>query len=64
MTYHLRRLRLHGIIERLPRSHRYRVFTIAIRPICSGHIGHGVSNRSAGRRPTMTTPLMIAAAFG
>jgi hypothetical protein len=25
MTYHLRRLRLHGIIERLPRSHRYRV---------------------------------------
>jgi hypothetical protein len=25
MTYHLRRLRLHGIIERLPKSHRYRV---------------------------------------
>jgi hypothetical protein len=25
MTYHLRRLRLHGLIERLPRSHRYRV---------------------------------------
>jgi hypothetical protein len=25
MTYHLRRLRLHGLIERLPNSHRYRV---------------------------------------
>jgi hypothetical protein len=25
MTYHLRRLRLHGLIERLPKSHRYRM---------------------------------------
>ncbi len=25
MTYHLRRLRLHGLIERQPRSHRYRL---------------------------------------
>lgn len=25
MTYHLRRLRLHGLIERLPRQHRYQV---------------------------------------
>ena len=25
MTYDLRRLRLHGLIERVPRSHRYRV---------------------------------------
>jgi hypothetical protein len=25
MTYHLRRLRLHGVIERVPKSHRYRV---------------------------------------
>jgi hypothetical protein len=25
MTYHLRRLRLHGVIERIPKSHRYRV---------------------------------------
>jgi hypothetical protein len=25
MSYHLRRLRLHGLIERIPRSHRYRV---------------------------------------
>src|SRR3954452_8333979 len=27
MTYHLRRLRLHGMIERIPRTHRYRVTT-------------------------------------
>ena len=25
MTYHLRRLRLHGIIERLPDTHRYQL---------------------------------------
>ena len=25
MTYHLRRLRLHGVIERIPGTHRYRV---------------------------------------
>jgi hypothetical protein len=25
MTYNLRRLRLHGLIERLPKSHRYRL---------------------------------------
>ncbi|MFB1490625.1 MAG: hypothetical protein AADX96_12615, partial [Thiocapsa sp. C3-sup] len=25
MTYDLRRLRLHGLIERIPQSHRYRV---------------------------------------
>ncbi len=27
MTNHLRRLRLHGMIERIPRTHRYRVTT-------------------------------------
>jgi hypothetical protein len=49
MTYDLRRLRLHGLIERVPRSHRYRitatgaqvamfyarVYTRALRPGCS-----------------------------
>jgi hypothetical protein len=49
MTYDLRRLRLHGLIERVPRSHRYRitptgaqvaifyarVYTRALRPACS-----------------------------
>ena len=31
MTYQLRRLRLHGFIERLPRRHRYRVTTFGLR---------------------------------
>ncbi len=48
-TYDLRRLRLHGLIERVPRSHRYRItptgaqvavfyarlYTRALRPACS-----------------------------
>jgi hypothetical protein len=49
MTYDLRRLRLHGLIARVPRSHRYRItptgaqvamfyarlYTRALRPACS-----------------------------
>ena len=49
MTYDLRRLRLHDLIERVPRSHRYRItetgaqvamfyarlYTRALRPACS-----------------------------
>ena len=49
MTYDLRRLRLHGLIERVPRTHRYRItptgaqvamfyarlYTRALRPACS-----------------------------
>lgn len=31
MTYDLRRLRLHGFIERIPKSHRYRVTTFGLR---------------------------------
>ena len=31
MTYQLRRLRLHGFIERLPRKHRYQVTTFGLR---------------------------------
>ncbi|HTF68036.1 MAG TPA: hypothetical protein VK638_35685 [Edaphobacter sp.] len=31
MTYHLRRLRLHGLIERFPRSHRYRLTSFGLR---------------------------------
>lgn len=31
MTYQLRRLRLHGIIERVPNSHRYRLTTFGLR---------------------------------
>ena len=31
MTYHLRRLRLHGLIERMPHRHRYRVTETGLR---------------------------------
>lgn len=31
MTYDLRRLRLHGLIERIPSSHRYRVTDFGFR---------------------------------
>jgi hypothetical protein len=31
MTYDLRRLRLHGLIERIPHSHRYRVSAEGLR---------------------------------
>jgi hypothetical protein len=31
MTYHLRRLRLHGLIERIPRTHRYRLTSFGLR---------------------------------
>lgn len=31
MTYELRRLRLHGLIERIPKSHRYRVTVLGLR---------------------------------
>ncbi|OFV86812.1 MAG: hypothetical protein A3J75_08890 [Acidobacteria bacterium RBG_16_68_9] len=31
MTYHLRRLRLHGLIERVPRTHRYQVTANGLR---------------------------------
>src|SRR3954447_23542483 len=31
MTYHLRRLRLHGMIERIPHTHRYRLRDFGLR---------------------------------
>jgi hypothetical protein len=31
MTYDLRRLRLHGLVERIPKSHRYRVTDLGLR---------------------------------
>src|SRR5215475_3738667 len=31
MTYQLRRLRLHGLIERIPKTHRYRLTTFGFR---------------------------------
>ena len=34
MTYHLRRLRLHGIIEPIPHTHRYRLTHLGLRTAC------------------------------
>lgn len=31
MTYHLKRLRMHGLVERIPKSHRYRVTDLGFR---------------------------------
>jgi hypothetical protein len=31
MTYDLRRLRLHGLIERIPKTHRYRLTSFGLR---------------------------------
>jgi len=31
MSYDLRRLRLHGLLERIPKSHRYRLTTFGLK---------------------------------
>ena len=61
MTYHVRRLRLHGLMERLPRTHRYRVTqsgwrtalfcTRSYKPPSASWPGTGYSTRSPGRFP-------------
>ena len=33
MSYHLRRLRLHGLIQRIPKTHRYRLTSFGLRTI-------------------------------
>ena len=35
VTYQLRQLRLHGMIERLPNDFRYRMLTVVSVPLCS-----------------------------
>jgi len=61
MSYHLRRLRLHGVIERLPGTHRYRVtnsgwrtalfctrcYSRILRPGLASIIPEGSNRRSA-----------------
>jgi hypothetical protein len=61
MTYDLRRLRLHRLIERVPRSHRYRItttgaqvamfyarlYTRALRPACSLHVSESARGQRA-----------------
>lgn len=52
MTYHLRRLRLHGMIERIPGSHRYRLTNLRLR---TGRIFTRTYSRIL--RPGMATTL-------
>ncbi|HEX2689001.1 MAG TPA: hypothetical protein VHN14_20405 [Kofleriaceae bacterium] len=39
MTYNLRRLRLHGLIERIPKSHRYQVTEFGLRSAQAAQVG-------------------------
>ena len=57
MTYDLRRLRLHGLIERVPHSHRYRVTLLGARigdalrpPLCPGPAPRRVAAARRDRR--------------
>ena len=64
MTYDLRRLRLHGIIERIPKTHRYRVTEFGLRaalfftrvharlyrPVVAEVMAHGPPENSPLRR--------------
>ena len=61
MTHDLRRLKLHGLIERIPKTHRYRITKIgavlahfyvrfyarALRPSFSLTLDHPLTKRSA-----------------
>ncbi len=40
MTYHLRRLRLHGLIERIPHTHRYTVNDFGLNAAVVLHRAH------------------------
>src|SRR5207253_10171822 len=54
ITYHLRRLRLHGLIERIPKSYRYRItakgLRTAIFAIRRGHAVQGSVRLRTGRK--------------
>ena len=47
MTYHLRRLRLHGLIERIPGTHRYQVTRLGWRtaPVLHSHLQPNLTTR-------------------
>lgn len=67
MTYDLRRLRLHGLVERIPRSHRYRVTDFGFRSallLTRAHariVRHGLSVLQPAQ-PPLPTPLRNAVA--
>jgi len=67
MTYQLRRLRLHGLIERLPKTHRYRLTATGLRTALFFTRSYGRLLRP-GYAATMAaaepTPRPVARAFG
>lgn len=46
MTYDLRRLRLHGLIERIPKAHRYRMTPLGLR---TAHLHAALRPRATAR---------------
>src|SRR5271165_5759839 len=57
ITYDLRRLRLHGLTERIPKTHRYRITAKGLRtsifytrlPLAAHRFGHHLARRSQSR---------------
>jgi hypothetical protein len=66
MTYDLRRLRLHGLIERLPHSHRYQVTELGLRvalfftKVHSRILRPGLSELFDARPKTLNRPIATA----
>ena len=58
MTYHLRRLRMHGMIERIPKSHRYRLTGFGLRTalFCTRAWGR-IFRRGLGMALPSTSPI-------
>ena len=54
MSYELRRLRLHGLIERLPKTHRYRLTDEGLRTAMSTRACTRASCARSWRRPSRT----------
>lgn len=63
MTYDLRRLRLHGLIERLPRSHRYRVTDFGFRAAAFLQRAHIRLLRAGLAHSTAPEPTALSNAF-
>ncbi len=58
MSYHLRRLRLHGMIERIPKTHRYRLTNFGLRTaMFSTRAWARIFRRGLGMVWPMTSPV-------
>jgi len=65
MTYDLRRLRLHGIIERIPKTHRYQLTPAGLRialffPRTYARLPRPKLAEILSKAPPVRTPLRIA----